>query len=677
MKLTILRKLLLMVICIVLLTSAAIFGTAHHFMKRGFADESAQAVTRFRDVVARNIDDRAAKFLEEVSLVAAHADFAAAVAAGDGPRTAELARRLMRDVSSDFMTVTDDKGNVLARGHSEKTGDSVLDQETVRRALRGEATVGIISGTVVPFTLRAGAAIRRDGKVVGTVSIGTSLVREGFVDDVKSFTGLEVTVFKGDTRVMTTIVRDGKRAIGTRMDNPRVLETVFTAGKTFLARNQILGSDYETAYWPIRDMEGKTIGMWFIGMPVSSIIAAQDRVTDSSLAVMGGVLPVMIGVAWLLARALSRPISRTTAFATNVAAGDLDSELAVRTGDEVGQLADALRSMVATLRDKIGEAQEQTRLAAAETEKAHQAMADAEEARARGEQARREGMLHAARELEGIVDIVSAASEELSAQIEQSSRGAELQSRRTGETAVAMEEMNATVLEVARSAGLAADTANDAKAKAAAGSGIVESMIDGIGVVQHHSEALNRDMDALGKSTERIGAILGVISDIADQTNLLALNAAIEAARAGDAGRGFAVVADEVRKLAEKTMTATKEVGEAIGGMQQGAKVSIAQVGETVREVERVTGRAREAGQSLGAILTLADSVSDQVRSIATASEEQSATSEEINRAVEEVNRISTETSDAMRQSAQAVTELAAQAQKLKAVIEQMQRENA
>ncbi|WMW65400.1 methyl-accepting chemotaxis protein [Nitratidesulfovibrio liaohensis] len=677
MKLTILRKLLLMVICIVLLTAAAIFGTAHHFMKRGFADESAQAVTRLRDVVVRNIGDRSAKFLEEAALVAQHSDFVAAVAAGDGARTSELARRLMRDVGSDFMTVTDDKGNVLARGHSDKTGDSVLDQDTVRRALRGEATVGVISGTVVPFTLRAGAPIRRDGKVVGTVAIGTSLVREGFVDDLKSFTGLEVTVFKGDTRVMTTIVRDGKRAIGTRMDNPKVMETVFSAGKTFLARNQILGSEYETAYWPIQDMEGKTIGMWFIGMPVASIIAAQDRVTDSSLAVMAGVLPVMIGVAWLLARALSRPIARTTAFATSVAGGELDSELAVRTGDEVGQLADALRSMVGTLKDKIGEAQEQTRLAAAETKKAQQAMAEAEEARARGEQARREGMLHAARELEGIVDIVSAASEELSAQIEQSSRGAELQSRRTGETAVAMEEMNATVLEVARSAGLASDTAGDAKAKASAGSGIVEAMIDGIGVVQRHSETLNRDMDALGKSTERIGAILGVISDIADQTNLLALNAAIEAARAGDAGRGFAVVADEVRKLAEKTMTATREVGEAIGGIQQGAKVSIAQVGETAREVENVTGRAREAGQSLASIVALADSVSDQVRSIATASEEQSAASDEINRAVEEVNRISTETSDAMRQSALAVSELAAQAQKLKAIIEQMQRDNA
>ena len=665
MKLTILRKLLILVICIVLLTAAAIFGTAHHFMKRGFADESAQAVTRLRDVVARNIGDRSAKFLEEAALVAQHADFVAAVAAGDGARAAELARRLMREVGSDFMTVTDDKGNVLARGHSDKKGDSVLDQETVRRALRGDATVGVISGTVVPFTLRAGAPIRHDGKVVGTVAIGTSLVREGFVDDIKSFTGLEVTVFKGDTRVMTTIVRDGKRAIGTRMDNPRVMETVFSAGKTFLARNQILGSEYETAYWPILDMEGKTIGMWFIGMPVASILAAQDRVTDSSLAVMAGVLPVMIAVAWLLARALSRPIARTTAFATSVAGGDLDSELTVRTGDEVGQLADALRSMVGTLRDKIGEAQEQTRLAAEETKKAQQATAEAEEARARGEQARREGMLHAARELEGIVDIVSAASEELSAQIEQSSRGAELQSRRTGETAVAMEEMNATVLEVARSAGLAADTAGDAKAKASAGSGIVEAMIDGIGVVQRHSETLNRDMDALGKSTERIGAILGVISDIADQTNLLALNAAIEAARAGDAGRGFAVVADEVRKLAEKTMNATREVGDAIRAIQEGTTASAPQVDAAVEAVTQANAQAGTAGSSLDEIVRLASGVSAQVRAVATSGEEQAAVSAHIVRSLGDITTISEDTAQAMRDVERSLDDLNPEAQRL------------
>ncbi|WP_232502800.1 methyl-accepting chemotaxis protein [Solidesulfovibrio magneticus] len=282
------------------------------------------------------------------------------------------------------------------------------------------------------------------------------------------------------------------------------------------------------------------------------------------------------------------------------------------------------------------------------------------------------GTLQAAKKLESIVEIVTSASEQLSAQIEQSSRGSEEQARSISETATAMVEMNATVLEVAKNATNAAGTADQAKTKAEEGARAVSQVVKGIGQVQNQSQEMKIDMDNLGKQAEGIGQILNVISDIADQTNLLALNAAIEAARAGDAGRGFAVVADEVRKLAEKTMTATKEVGNAIRGIQDGTKKNIENVERTGKYIEEVTNLATNSGEALNQIVTLADKTTDQVRSIATASEQQSATSEEINRSIEAVNRISSESADAMRKSAQAVTELANQAQVLKRLIEEM-----
>jgi methyl-accepting chemotaxis protein len=232
-----------------------------------------------------------------------------------------------------------------------------------------------------------------------------------------------------------------------------------------------------------------------------------------------------------------------------------------------------------------------------------------------------------------------------------------------------MEEMNATVLEVAKNASQAAESSDAARQKAKAGEGMVANLVRGIDEVRAQSMDLRENMNRLGEKAQGIGRIIGVINDIADQTNLLALNAAIEAARAGEAGRGFAVVADEVRKLAEKTMLATREVGEAIESVQAGARDNASRVDATVRAVERVTELAGQSGRALGEIVELVDAASDQVRSIATASEEQSAASEEINRAVDEINRVSAETAQGMNDSVRTVMSLAEQSDILTALI--------
>ncbi|MDR2727408.1 MAG: methyl-accepting chemotaxis protein, partial [Deltaproteobacteria bacterium] len=164
---------------------------------------------------------------------------------------------------------------------------------------------------------------------------------------------------------------------------------------------------------------------------------------------------------------------------------------------------------------------------------------------------------------------VASSSEELSAQVEQVSRGAEQQRARVESTATAMTEMNSTVLEVARNAGHASEQSEATKNKASDGAALVGKVVHAINLVNKVASTLQTNMQELGGQAESIGGVMNVISDIADQTNLLALNAAIEAARAGEAGRGFAVVADEVRKLAEKTMSATQEVGANITAIQQ------------------------------------------------------------------------------------------------------------
>ncbi|WP_028571462.1 methyl-accepting chemotaxis protein [Desulfonatronum lacustre] len=392
--------------------------------------------------------------------------------------------------------------------------------------------------------------------------------------------------------------------------------------------------------------------------------------------IMGTIMLVLVVVSTLviLRRELLQPFASLQSFAGEVAAGNLDAEAEGNFKAELGQLKESVSTMVSNLKIKISEADAKAREAAEQMEKARAASEAAEAAKRQAEQSN-EDILQAAATVERVVERMTTASEQLAAQVEQSSRGAEEQKNRTGETATAMEEMNATVLEVAKNASSAAEGSDKARVKAQDGAGVVSQAVAAINVVEQKTQAMKGDLNKLGQQAEQIGRIMTVIEDIADQTNLLALNAAIEAARAGDAGRGFAVVADEVRKLAEKTMNATKEVGDAIMAIQEGTKGSLRGMEQAVEAVGEATKLANVSGQSLQEIVTLVEEAADQVRSIATAAEEQSSASEEINRSVEDINRISMETSDVMDQSAQAVSELARQAVELRTLVQQLKQD--
>ena len=409
---------------------------------------------------------------------------------------------------------------------------------------------------------------------------------------------------------------------------------------------------------------------------VSAGIAATSKKADFATTVTKIMLVLSVLLSLLnaiyLVKIITGPLSKGLRFAEAVASGNLDERLDLHQGDEFGKLADALRTMVSSLNDMINNANEKSEIAMQRTQEATVATKAAEEARRAAERAKSEGMHDAAGQLEGVIVVISSASQELSAQVEQSGRGADEQAARVTETATAMEEMNSTVIEVSKSASIASNMSSSTKHKAEEGASIVREVVTSIRGVQQQSIALKEDMNILAGHAQAINQIMGVISDIADQTNLLALNAAIEAARAGEAGRGFAVVADEVRKLAEKTMSSTSDVGSAINAIQQSVAKNIAQVELTVQTTDTATSLADKSGLVLAEILGMADQTADQVHSIATASEEQSATSEEINRSISQVNTIASETSSAMREAASAVSELARQAQNLLSLVEAM-----
>ncbi len=272
-----------------------------------------------------------------------------------------------------------------------------------------------------------------------------------------------------------------------------------------------------------------------------------------------------------------------------------------------------------------------------------------------------------------VADRVATASEQLSAQVEQVTEGCEAQRDRTTSSAAAIEEMNATVLEVANNAEQARVQAGETQERAGHGADLVSQVVTAMGEVNAVSMQLSEDIKALGGQVESIGSVMGVISDIADQTNLLALNAAIEAARAGDAGRGFAVVADEVRKLAEKTMSATTEVGTSITGIQRSTAANIAQFEKAVKIIGDATALTNTSGEALAEIQHLAEHNAALITGIATAAEEQSATSEELSQMSSAVSEIANEISSGMNEASAAVRDLALLASELKENLRRLQ----
>jgi methyl-accepting chemotaxis protein len=269
------------------------------------------------------------------------------------------------------------------------------------------------------------------------------------------------------------------------------------------------------------------------------------------------------------------------------------------------------------------------------------------------------GSLEAAlREVSEAVSATASASSQISSSTEEMAAGAQEQTSQAGEVASAVEEMTKTILENSRNASVAAETAKAAKQNAERGMEVVAETVKGMQRIAEVVQLSAGTVRELGRSSDQIGEIIGVIDDIADQTNLLALNAAIEAARAGEQGRGFAVVADEVRKLAERTTKATKEIAGMIKKIQSDTAGAVSSMEQGTGEVEKGKDLADRAGSSLKEIVGVSQKVTDMVTQIAAASEQQSSASEQISKNVEAISKVTGETAQGTQQIARAAEDL-------------------
>ena len=315
MNLSLTGKIVGLVVLTAMIVGGVTFGSAFYFLAKGYEEQSEMGIALTSKTIQANIDDMKVKVKGNAAAFAGRPDVVAALEKKDTAYLQSAAKTLMAQEGLGFVPIADKDGNVVARGHSDKTGDSVTSQFNVKKALAGEISVGIESGSVVKLSLRAGAPIKIDGRIVGTVTPGIDLPKDNlFVDDIKKRFGVECTIFDQDERVSTTLQREGKRLIGTKMDNPKVIETVLRNGQTFLNKNRIQGEDYNTAYWPITGADGTITGMFFIGKDRSAIAQSMRGVVWAILISVVIIGSLMATAGWFMARSTVRPVFRTTDF---------------------------------------------------------------------------------------------------------------------------------------------------------------------------------------------------------------------------------------------------------------------------------------------------------------------------------------------------------------------------
>jgi methyl-accepting chemotaxis protein len=374
----------------------------------------------------------------------------------------------------------------------------------------------------------------------------------------------------------------------------------------------------------------------------------------------------------VIVRSIVRPVQEATAAAARVAEGDLTITLKPAGKNEISVLQRAINTMTKTLDENLTDIKSKEAESAKQARVAENAAKEANEARHEAEGAKREGMLAAATKLESVLNNIVKISREVESSTNEIMNGSEFQKQRIAETATAMEEMNATVLEVARNATETNEDTELTRDKASEGQSVVQGTIESMVSIQNQTNDLEKLMADLNAQSIEIGNVMSVINDIADQTNLLALNAAIEAARAGEAGRGFAVVADEVRKLAEKTIGATDEVDKSISSIQVLASKNIEGMRTAVEAIGGATNHSRASGDVLSEIVSLASNAAGQVQSIATAAEEQSATSDEINRSISEIDTMTEDNARNSMRAAEAASDLSREVDELVALVEEL-----
>ncbi|HKN72150.1 MAG TPA: Cache 3/Cache 2 fusion domain-containing protein [Terriglobales bacterium] len=536
------------------------------------------------------------------------------------------------DQVSAVLTVLQTVDNLSSQ--SVRSAMKVLLQEGERLGVPQTSNSAMIAGQSVP-DLHLGRSSQ-----VGNFAL---------VDRLKQLMGCTATLFvkNGDqfVRVSTNVLKpDGSRAVGTLLDPKGRAFAAIQNGQSFYGVVDILGKPYMTAYEPMHNASNQTVGIWYVGFPLTAVGDLGERISTTKILDHGFVAllhadgkvifkPAQVTEDEIRKRldhsqtagwtVLSRPFEKwgytllaaypqadVTTKLRGMEAIVISAVLLVSLLVVLAQYVLITRVVLQPVNQLINRMQNADLNTSLEDDRQDEIgiLAQAFDGFARKI---RETLIEVGRTTDSVASAseklnttsqqITANSEETSAQADVVSKAAQTVTLNLQTVASGAEEMGTSIKEIAKNAHQAAEVATSA-VKAA--------------------ETTNATVAKLGDSSTEIGEVIKVITSIAQQTNLLALNATIEAARAGEAGKGFAVVANEVKELAKATAKATEDINRKIGAIQTNSKAAV------------------DAIASIGAVI---NQVNDISGTIATAVEQQDATTNEMARNVSEAARNSGE----------------------------------